>query len=125
MRRLPNGNRDAAVSALVNSFHPLALFCAPIVVAAGAGTAWIRLGGLSALWSTTYGQTLLWKVIWVALVAGMGFYNAARTRHTLGAAEGTRRIRRTGTVELLFTAVVIAVTTVLVTTPVPSEMVQP
>ncbi|HEU4993310.1 MAG TPA: copper resistance protein CopC [Gemmatimonadaceae bacterium] len=125
MRRLPNGNQDAAVSALVNSFHPLALFCAPIVVIMGAGTALLRLGSVGALWSTTYGQTLLWKVAWVALVAGMGFYNAVRTRHALGAAAGTRRIRRTGTLELLFAAVVIAVTTVLVTTPVPSEMVSP
>ena len=125
MRRLTNGNRDAAVSALVNSFHPLALFCAPIVVVAGLGTAWIRLGGLANLLSTTYGQNVLWKLAWVALVLGMGTYNSLRARRRLGAPEGTRHFCVTASIELLFAALVLAVTTVLVTNPVPSEMVLP
>lgn len=125
MRRLTNGNRDAAVSALVNSFHPLALFCAPIVVVAGLGTAWIRLGGLANLLSTTYGQNVMWKLAWVALVLGMGTYNSLRARQRLGAQEGTRHFRVTASIELLFAALVLAVTTVLVTNPVPSEMVLP
>ena len=124
MRRLADGNQDAAVSALVNSFHPLALFCAPIVIVAGLGTAWIRLGSLSAM-DTRYGRTLLLKIGLAVLVAGMGTYNSLRARRRLGAAEGTHHIRRTGAIELLFAALVLAVTTVLVTTPVPSEMTNP
>ena len=125
MRRLANGNQDAAVSALVNSFHPLALFCAPIVIVAGLGTSWIRLGGLSALWPTTYGRTLLVKIALVIFVAAMGSYNSIRARRRLGAAEGTRHFRLTSAIELLFAALVLAITTILVTTPVPSEMVVP
>lgn len=125
MLRLTDGNRDAAVSALVNSFHPLALFCAPIVVLAGAGSSWLRLGGLSVIWSTPYGQTLLVKIALFSLVAMMGTYNALRARRRLGVAEGTRHVRLTGSVEVILAALVLAATTFLVVTPVPSEMAMP
>lgn len=125
MRRLPDGNKDAAVGALVSSFHPVALFCAPIVVLAGLGTSWIRLGGPSALWPTQYGRTLLLKLALFALVAGMGTYNALRARRRLGAPEGTKHFRRTGSIELFFATLVLVVTTYLVVTPVPSEIPPP
>jgi len=125
MRRLTDGNPDAAVSALVNSFHPMALFCAPIVVVAGLGTSWIRLGGFGAIASTQYGKTLLVKVGLFALVATIGTYNAMRARRQLGAPTGTQRIRRTATIELFFAALVLAATTFLVAAPVPSDMVTP
>ena len=125
MRRLSEGNSDAAVSALVNSFHPLALFCAPLVVLAGGGTSWIRLGDLSSVWSTEYGRILLLKIALVALVAGMGMYNSMRARRRLGAAEGTRHIRTTAAIEVMLAACVLWVTTLLVTLPVPSEMPTP
>lgn len=125
MRRLSDGNPDAAVSALVNSFHPIALFCAPIVVAAGLGTSWIRLGGLGAITSTQYGNQLLVKVAFFAAVAGMGTYNAMRARKQLGAPPGTRHIRRTAMIELMFAALVLVATTFLVASPVPSDMVAP
>jgi copper transport protein len=122
MRRLADGDRDAAVGSLVNSFHPVALFCAPIVVLAGLGTSWLRLASLSNLWTTEYGRNLLWKIAWVLVVVTMGMYNSVRARRRLGSATATRHFRRTATLELLFAAVVLAVTTVLVSSPVPSEM---
>jgi copper transport protein len=125
LRQLPNGDRDVAVGSLVNSFHPIALFCAPIVVAAGLGTSWLRLGSLSNIWPTEYGRTLLWKIAWVLVVVTMGMYNSMRARRRLGSADATKHIRRTATVELLVAAVVLAVTVVLVATPVPSEMALP
>jgi putative copper export protein len=123
MRRLANGDRDAAVGSLVNSFHPVALFCVPIVVLAGLGTSWLRLASLSNIWATEYGRTLLWKIAWVLVVATMGMYNSMRARRRLGSAEATTHFRRTATLELVFASVVLAVTTVLVTMPVPKEMV--
>jgi copper transport protein len=125
MRRLANADHDAAVGSLVNSFHPVALFCVPIVVVAGLGTSWLRLGSLSNLWTTEYGRNLVWKIAWVLVVATMGMYNSIRARRRLGSPAATRHIRRTATLELLCAALVLAVTTVLVTNPVPSEMVTP
>lgn len=127
MLRLPEGNKHAAVSALVNSFHPLALFCAPIAVLAGLGMSWIRLGGLSTLWPTTYGRTLLVKLALVGLVLAMGTYNSLRARRRLRSGDGeeTFRFRLSGSAELTFAAMVLVVTTFLVVTPVPSEMITP
>jgi copper transport protein len=121
MRELPDGNRDAAVRALVSSFHPLALFCAPLVVITGVGMSWIRLGSFAAL-RTPYGTTLLWKVGAFALVLAMGSYNALRARKRLGTPEGTRRFVTTGSLELTFAVLVLAATTILVVSPVPSEI---
>jgi copper transport protein len=129
MLALAEGNRNAAVSALVNSFHPLALFCAPIAVLAGLGTSWIRLGRPSALWPTLYGRTLLVKLALVALLLAMGAYNSLRARRRLGGADAggdaTRRFRLTASGELVLAALVLVVTTFLVVTPVPSEMESP
>jgi copper transport protein len=125
MRRLTDGNPDAAVSALVNSFHPLALFCAPLVIVAGLGTSVLRLGGFDAITGTRYGQILLWKLALVAVVAGLGAYNSVRARKRLGDGTGTSRFRWSAAVELFFAMLVLAATTQLVTAPVPVGMVTP
>ena len=121
MRRVPN-DRDA-VASLVNSFHPVALFCAPIAVVAGLGTSWLRVGTWPAVWGTAYGRTLLLKLAIVLLVAGMGTYNWMRARRRLNAGGSVGPFRVTASVELLLAAFVLAVTTLLVTTPVPTEMI--
>jgi copper transport protein len=125
MRRLTDGNPDAAVSALINSFHPIALFCAPIVVIAGLGTSWIRLGGPGALTTTQYGRTLLWKLGVFCVIAGLALYNSLRARKQLGTPTATTNMRRSGTIELVFAALLLAVTTALVAAPVPTDMVGP
>ena len=124
MLRLEGGNQHAAVSALVNSFHPIALFCAPLAVVAGLGLAWIRLGSARALWDTPYGQTLLIKLVLVMVLAGIGAYNSLRVRRRLGSPDGaaTAQFRMAGAFEVLLGAAVVAVTTFLVITPVPSEL---
>ena len=125
MRRLTDGKPDAAVAALVSSFHPLALFCAPIVVIAGMGTSYLRLGGIAPLTSTSYGATLLLKLGLFVLVAGAALYNSLRARRQLGTPEGTSHLRRSAALELFLAALVLAATSVLVTTPAPSLMVTP
>ena len=125
MRRLTDGNPDVATSALVNSFHPVALFCAPLVVAAGLGTSWLRLGSVNAIVGTEYGRVLLWKLALVLVVVAFGAYNAARARRRLGTPDATRLFRRSAAAEILFAALVLAATTTLVITPVPSEALTP
>lgn len=125
MRRLTDGNPDAAVAALVSSFHPLALFCAPIVVVAGLGTSYLRLGGIAPLTTTGYGATLLLKLGLFMLVAGAALYNSLRARRKLGTPDGTSHLRRSAALELFLAALVLAATAVLVTTPAPSLMAAP
>jgi copper transport protein len=125
MRRLTDGNPDAATSALVNSFHPIALFCAPLVVVAGLGTSWLRLGRFDAILGTEYGRMLLWKLAFVLVVVSLGAHNALRARRRLGTPDATRKFRITAATELLFAALVLAATTALVVTPVPSQSLMP
>lgn len=122
MRRLANGTGDVAIASLVSSFHPIALFCAPIVVMSGVGTSWLRLGEAQALWTTDYGRTLLIKVGLFVLVALIGAHNWLRARRRLGSTAGTFHIRRTATLELALVSLVLAATTALVITPVPKDM---
>ena len=120
MRQL-EGNPDGAVRALFSSFHPLALFCAPLVVVAGVATSWMRLGSVAGL-RTTYGTALLVKVGFFVLIAAVGSYNAFRARRRLGTPEGTSHLRRTATVELALAALLLVATTFLVVSPVPIDM---
>jgi putative copper export protein len=127
MLQLSDGNPHAAVGALVSSFHPLALLCAPLAVVTGLGLGWLRVGDLEALLATSYGRTLLLKVGCVVLVLAMGAFNSLRVRRTLGNPDGTgtTRFRRTASIELALGALVVAVTTFLVVTPLPSETLTP
>lgn len=118
MARLTDGNADAAVSALVNSFHPIALVAAPLAVLAGVGNALQHVTAVSEL-SSPYGRVLLIKVALALLVAGLGGYNSMRTRRRLGTPEATRHLRRTATAELVLASLVLAATTILVGTMVP------
>jgi putative copper export protein len=103
-----------AVASLVKSFSPAALTSAGLVVITGTVNAWLRLGSLSALWSSGYGQTLLLKLLVLAAVAGTGAYNWRRVRPGLGTNVATRRLQRSAAIELLAGAVVICITAVLV-----------
>lgn len=121
MRALPNGNRDAAVSALVNSFHPLALVCAPLVVIAGFTTAFLRVGRTEAAWESEYATILLIKMALFVLVALMALYNSVRVRRRLGNPAATGRFRATAAVEIVLAALVVVATTILVATPLPTR----
>jgi putative copper export protein len=111
--------RALLISGLVNSFSPLALTAATIVVITGSTTAWLHLKRISALWTTSYGIALLVKLFFVAIVVVLGAWNWKRVRPSLGA-EGTEEtIRRSATMELTFAGLVLIATAVLVTLPSP------
>jgi putative copper export protein/methionine-rich copper-binding protein CopC len=118
LRRVP-GERGPAVASILSAFHPLALWCVPLVVASGAVSAWLRLGSFDALTSSRYGAYLLIKVMLFACVALTGAYNWRRVLPTLGTEAGARRIRRTASLELAIGAVVLALTAALVVTTPP------
>jgi putative copper export protein len=111
--------RALIVADLVNSFSPLALTSATIVALTGLTTAWLHLKRVSALYTTSYGITLMIKLVFVLIVVLLGAFNWKRVRPTLGA-EGTENtIRRSSRMELTFGALVLLATSVLVTLPSP------
>ncbi len=118
---LPADERHGTVARLVIVFSPVALGCALLVGVTGAFNAWLHLGSLSALWESTYGQTLLRKLGLLALMVTAGAYNWRRVLPRLGDHAGTTRLRRSAMVELIAALLVIVATAVLVVTPPATE----
>ena len=120
VRRGPSGTpRAELVCDLVNSFSPLALTAASIVALTGLTTAWLHLKRISSLWTTSYGITLVIKLVFVLIVVTLGAWNWRRVRLTLGEQGTEETIRRSATMELTFGALVLLCTAVLVTLPSP------
>ncbi len=120
--RAPLGTRRGPLVAdLIARFSPLALFGAGFLVLTGLITAWRHLGVLNALWSTSYGITLLIKLAFVAAVVALGAWNWRRMSPRLGTEETAHDIRRSATAEVGVTVLVLVITAVLVSLPSPSE----
>ena len=111
--------RAELVYDLVNSFSPLALTAATIVGISGLTTAWLHLKRVSSLWTTSYGLTLIVKLILVGIVVALGAWNWRRVRPSRGDEGSELTIRRSATMELTFAALVLIATSVLVTLPSP------
>ncbi|GAA0793553.1 copper resistance CopC/CopD family protein [Spirilliplanes yamanashiensis] len=86
------------------------------LVLAGTTQALIEVGTLDGLVSTTYGRLMMVKVGLVALVLAVAAYSR-RLVQRAAAGGVTRPVRRAVAVELGATAVILAVTAVLVQTP--------
>jgi len=120
--RAPEGARGAIAASLVNVFSPLALASVGALAATGTFAAWDHIGGVGALLHTDYGQTVLWKLGAVAVVAAIGAVNWRLLRPKLGTEAAARGIRRSALRELAVALLVILITAVLVAKPTPGEM---
>jgi len=106
-------NRWESIASLVNAFSPLALASAGVVVASGVFASWIHLEHLSALWHTTYGKTLLVKLLLVATTFAIGAYNFKRVQPQLLTEIGALRLRKTAATELAVGLMILLVTGLL------------
>ena len=111
--------RAQLIADLVNSFSPLALIAASIVAITGATTAWLHLKRISSLWTTSYGVALDIKLVFVLIVLVLGAWNWRRVRPSLGGEGSELTIRRSARMELMFAALVLIATSVLVSLPSP------
>lgn len=109
----------AAVAGMVRAFSPMALAGAAAVGLTGVLNAVFQLGALSDAWTTGYGRTLLLKLLLLAGVGAIGFYNWRRVLPALGDDAATRRLRRSARAELGLGLAVLLVTAVLVALPTP------
>jgi putative copper resistance protein D len=116
---VPHEQRGWAAAALVNAFSPLALSAATLLVCTGLVTATLHLKYIAALWTTPYGYTFIAKLCVVAVVVGLGAWNWRRVKPTLGEESAARTIKRSATAELTAATVVLLITGVLVSLPVP------
>ena len=119
--RGPQSHEEKAltVADMVNAFSPMALTAVAVLLASGATTAVRHLKYVAALWTTSYGITLVIKLCFVALVLGLGAWNWRRVRPSLGTASAAARLKRSARFELLFAGIVLLITSVLVSLPSP------
>jgi putative copper export protein len=111
--------RAAALQRLVGLFSRVAMVGAGAAVAVGLVLTWSYVGSVAGLWSTSYGRALLVKVGLLVGVAALGAYNWRRVQPVLDRPEGASRLRRSGGLELLLGALLLAATAVLVALPAP------
>lgn len=111
--------RGALVADLVAHFSPLALAGGAVLGLTGVITAWRHLKFVAALWTTAYGLTLDIKLVLVAVVFSLGAWNWRRMTPRLGPESAAYQLRRSARTELLFAAIVLAITAVLVSLPTP------
>jgi len=107
------------VATMINAFSPLALLCGATVVATGVIASLLHLEPLSRLWTSGYGKVLIIKVLLVSLLFVVGAWNWRRVKPSLGGDEGVKALRLSARVELAVSALVLAVTAVLVALPLP------
>ncbi|HEX9108017.1 MAG TPA: CopD family protein, partial [Longimicrobiales bacterium] len=99
--------RGPLVAELIARFSPLALFGAGFLVLTGLITAWRHLGSIAALWSTSYGITLIVKLCFVGVVVALGAWNWKQLSPRLGTEETASAIRRSATAEVGTTLLVL------------------
>lgn len=113
---LRSGDEDAFVAA-VRAFSPLAIGAVSLLAVSGLVTAVVYLDSLSALWRDVYGRVLVLKVVLFGAVAALGAYHWRRLKPVLHEPDQSRRLKISGSVELLLAALVLAVTAILVALP--------
>lgn len=118
--RLPRLDRGGAARALLSAFSAPALTGAALLALSGAGSAWVQLGSLSALGTSTYGRVLLLKLGVVLLVLAAGAWNWRVVQPSLASPESAGRARTSAAVEATLMAVVLLVTAILTSTPPPA-----
>jgi putative copper export protein/methionine-rich copper-binding protein CopC len=116
-RHEPNG--DTVSAEAIETFSPIALTAAAIVVLSGVINSAMHLSAPSQLWTTVYGRTLLVKLLLVACVALAGLVNWRLVRPRLREIGGIRRLRVSAAAELGFAALVLVATAVLTGQPRP------
>lgn len=110
----PEVGSGHAVAALVDSFSYVARAGVALLVLTGLYASWRHLPGVSALFFTGYGRTLMLKVLLVAGALSLGWWNWKRVTPRLSTLDGQAALSRFGTIEMVVAQVILLVTAMLV-----------
>jgi len=101
---------------LVPRFSRVAVLAVPTLLLTGALASWIHVGGTYNLIASRYGRILLFKLALVTIVMGLGLISWRRLTPGLAQVDGSGRLRRAATAELVVGQVVLLATALLVHT---------
>jgi copper transport protein len=105
---------------LVTAFSPVALVSSGVGIVLGGVIAWRYLGGFAPFVNSTYGRTVLIKVLALGGVAALGAYNWRVAQPRLHRGEPTA-VQRSAGAEVIVGIVLLAITAVLVNLALPGE----
>lgn len=119
LRVIGDGDRPQAGFQLMRAYHGAAVECVALVIISAIVAAWLRLSSFGQLRTTQYGGLLLLKTALVCVILLFGWYHWRKVVSPPWDADTKFRFQRTATMELIVSALVLAVTAVLVSTPLP------
>jgi copper resistance protein D len=79
----PSFSLGGTVVRVVRRFSTLSLCCVSIIVASGISNSWLLVGSIHALFTTPYGQLLLFKLALFAILLGFGARNRSLVKAKL------------------------------------------
>jgi copper transport protein len=131
-RGLADGQRVTMLAPVVTRFSNLAVWCVAVMVASGVVRAWMEIRTLAGLTGYAYGITLLVKLGVVIPLVTMGAINnrwakprirraAQDASLTPSGASGIRTLNKLVTFEVALAAIVLVITSVLVSLPPPVD----
>jgi putative copper export protein len=104
---------------LTRAYHTAAVDGVILVVLSGVIAAFLRLAAFNALWTTDYGSWLFRKLVFVLIALAFGAYHWRRVVTPEWTDDTRRRFGRSASAELVVGVVIIALTSMLVSTPLP------
>jgi copper transport protein len=115
--------RAAALAYVVPRFSAVALGSVLLLIGTGIGQSLLELPTFATLWSTSYGQALLWKIGLLAGALLLAAVNLARTKPRLqgGDASAPLLLRRLVQGEIVFVVAALFAAGVLASLPPPSS----
>jgi putative copper export protein/methionine-rich copper-binding protein CopC len=120
IRALDQTQESRAGSRVVRAYHASAVESVAIVAISALAAAWLRLPAVGALWGTTYGRILLIKFSVVVIVLAFGGYHWRSVVSVEWGTDTAGKFRRSAAAELVVGAIVVAITAVLISTPLPT-----
>jgi putative copper export protein len=117
--RLNPATAARAGSSLTRAYHTAAVDGVVLVVLSGVIAAFLRLPAFNALWTTDYGSWLFRKLIFVLIALAFGAYHWRRVVTPEWTDDTRRRFSRSAFGELVVGLVIIALTSILVSTSLP------
>jgi copper transport protein len=113
--------RANVLRGLLRAFSPVALSCAFALLVTGVFEAGLQLGSVSALWNSEYGQALFRKLVFVALVAGLGAWHWRFAQPALRSERSVTALRWSIALDVVFLLGVLVLTAILTGTAPPAS----
>lgn len=118
----PGAARRQRLSDAVLRFSMLAVAIVPVLVGSGLAAAFVHLGEIERLWTTSWGRMLLLKVAVFLAAGACGAVNWQRIAPALAGEDAAEaRLLRVGGLEVTLGVAALVLTSILVALPMPAE----